>query len=809
MKLRTRLFLWIGIIFFLAFGVSLVFETHSIDKSLLEAEAGLRKQILELNEKRREHMERYLHISLSEDQAEIDALLLHIGRDPAFGATLFLDPKNIKDVAPAHMAFLQKDEKWVNFAQSSRNGELTSLLIPLEFPMGRVHRISINKELSWVFKSDDKALEHPYFGVTLPIINPEKERGSLSLLVDELVETEWGMTLLFHPHDVALFEKEKIIPDGLVRHAANLPALVASLEAGAAYLRPHLEQGEESFKAWIGQELNQKGAKDLLAQEVKMDTITCLGHSGQTLNTRLVQLLQRGDQSVMISSLANLFPSGLFGASPFEPKAPVGMARFDKASSTGDVLFTKEVFFQKKMFNDKQYMESHPSSTSCEGVGSSLAIIAPKELKRVFIGNTLKLESPKNLSLNGLLTLGVDADILLEDLVLSMHQTGILVHDGRVVSAFNEQGEKFTLSGKEFPLTEKMQKSRSGLINWKGQSYYYLHMHPFKDLDLHFYLLEPEKEAFSLVRSIDRESRGVISTVSFNMRVIAVVALILVLALLHNVARRITKPIAVLAKATENVTAGRLDDVELPEAPKGRKDEIGTLCRSFEQMVTGLKEKEKVKGVLNKVVSQEIAQEILKGSIHLGGEEKKVTVFFADIRNFTRISSQLEPAEVIEMLNKCMTKVSHVIDEFGGVIDKYIGDAVMALFGAPLAKEDSALKAIQCGLKVVEVLSEWNTERVQKGLIPIEMGIGIHTGNVLVGNMGAENRLNYTVIGNNVNLASRLCGVAGPMQVLITPKAYEEPHVKENIEVESLPPIELKGYEEKFSPLAVKRKGNA
>jgi class 3 adenylate cyclase len=809
MKLRTRLFLWIGVIFFLAFGLSLVFETRSVDKSLVKAEKGLREQILSLNEERRQHMEKYLHVSLSEDQAEIDALLLHIAGDPAFGATLFLDPKNIKDVAPAHLAFLQKDEKWINFAQSSRNGELTSLLIPLEFPLSGIRRIRINDELSWLFKSNDKGLEQPYLGVTLPVLDPEKTRGSLSLLVDELMVTEWGMTLLFHPSEVALFDKEKVKEEGMVRHAANIPALVKSLEAGALYLKPHFDKGEEAFKAWIHKELEEKGALQILNEKQPAGIVSCLGHSGQPLNTRLVQLLQRGDQALMISALANLFPSGLFGDSPFDSTGPVGIARFNKASSAGDVLFTRDVFFQKKLFEDDQYIQKHPSSHSCEGVGSSLAIIAPKDFHRVFIGNTLELKSPKNPALKGLLTLGVDSDVLVEDLVLSMHQAGVLVHGGRIVSAFDPDGQKISLAKAELPLTKEMQTSTTGIVKWKDQSFYYMHMQPFKDLDLHFYLFEPEKSAFALVRSVTEGSREVISTVSFNMRIIAVVALVLVLFLLHKVAKRITEPIAVLAVATEQVTAGRLDDVKLPDAPKGRKDEIGTLCRSFEEMVTGLKEKEKVKGVLNKVVSQEIAQEIMKGTIHLGGEEKKVTVFFADIRDFTHMSSHLEPAEVIEMLNLCMTKVSHVIDEFGGVIDKYIGDAVMALFGAPIDKGDSALMAIRCGLKIVETLSEWNRERAQAGLPPIEMGIGIHSGNVLVGNMGAENRLNYTVIGNNVNLASRLCGVATPMQVLISPETYAEPHVKENIEVESLPPIELKGYEEKVSLLAVKGKPSA
>jgi len=232
------------------------------------------------------------------------------------------------------------------------------------------------------------------------------------------------------------------------------------------------------------------------------------------------------------------------------------------------------------------------------------------------------------------------------------------------------------------------------------------------------------------------------------------------------------------------------------------------LFDSFGNMIKGLKEKEKVKGILNKVVSPEIAEEISKGQVHLGGEEKKITVLFADIRNFTGMTSGMPPTEVVEMLNTCMTKISHVIDDFGGVIDKYVGDEVMALFGAPLEKEDSTLKAVQSGLKMVEVLQKWNEERERQGLQPVEMGIGIHTGVVLVGNMGAENRLNYTVIGSNVNLAARMCAIADRGEVLISKDTLEEIHVKEHIEVEELPPTELKGFEESVILYRVIREKN-
>lgn len=287
-----------------------------------------------------------------------------------------------------------------------------------------------------------------------------------------------------------------------------------------------------------------------------------------------------------------------------------------------------------------------------------------------------------------------------------------------------------------------------------------------------------------------------------KMRLIDLGAFILVLFFLHMASARITRPISIIAGATEKVAMGQLEDIELPKNSKDK--EIQELCESFEKMIQGLKYKEKMKGVLNKVVSPEIAKEILKGSIHLGGEEKRVTVLFGDIRHFTALSSKMAPHDVIEMLNACMTRVTRVIEEFGGVIDKYVGDEVMALYGAPIDQEESALKAIMSGLKMVQVLNAWNIERQKQGLENIEMGIGIHTGIVLAGNMGAEDRLNYTVIGSGVNLGARLCSIAKGMQILISEHTLQEPGVHAKVEVELLPPVVLKGFEEKVPVYAVK-----
>jgi len=784
MKLRTRLFVWVGVIFLLAFGVSLFFETYLTDKNLHQAEKDLREQILKHNEARRESIEKFLHVSLSEDQAQIDSLLLRISRDPDLGAHLFLDPKNLRLVAPAHSAYLYKNDHWIDFIQTTKEGKLTSLFVPIDFPMKLSHEIPINETSAWVILDEDRQLEHPFIGVKFE--KKSEKKKNLTYLVDELVDIDWGLTIFFSPEALLNFTTKENTP------------FEASVQKAADYLKKTKEK--YGGKDWVQKDIKALRQGGVFTGSPYEEGIYCLKEEGERLNNHIIELLQRSDQATMLSVMASLFPSDAFGNSPFAPMAPKGIARFPSGNPSGHGVLTNEVFFQNKFFDDTGYLNTHPASKQCEGIGSSLAVITPENHERIFVGNSLKMKGKTG---NGYLTVAIDAEKFVEDLVLSSGQSTFLVHEDKVISAFNKDGKK--IPNPQIPFQHQMLKEKSGAFSWKEQQYYFLHMVPFKNLDLHFYIFQPEKKAFALVRSIEKESREVIKSVSFNMRIIALMALGLVLLLLHRVAKRITKPITQLARLTQDVGKGKLEDIELPEVPEGRHDEIATLCASFSQMIKGLQEKEKVKGVLNKVVSPEIAEEIMKGQVHLGGEEKKITVFFADIRNFTHMSLNKAPAEVIEMLNTCMTKIAHVVDDFGGVIDKFVGDEVMALFGAPLEKEDSALKAIQCAQEMIRILKEWNTERVQKGQEPVEMGIGIHTGVVLVGNMGAENRLNYTVIGTNVNLAARMCSAAKGMEILISSDTLKESRVSENIQVEEMPPTELKGFDKSFILYRVKQ----
>ncbi len=221
------------------------------------------------------------------------------------------------------------------------------------------------------------------------------------------------------------------------------------------------------------------------------------------------------------------------------------------------------------------------------------------------------------------------------------------------------------------------------------------------------------------------------------------------------IARGVSRPVLELAHGAHRIAEGDYQHrVNLKQ-----EDELGELAASFNQMSAGLAERDRVRDLLGKVVSPEIAAELLRRGVALGGEEREVTVLFSDLRDFTSMSEALPPQEMLAILNDYFTRMAALVEKHGGVVDKYIGDALMAVFGAPLARAENADCAMHAALEMSEALDDLNRQWQARGLQTIGVGIGINTDIVVAGNMGSKTRLNYTVIGDGVNLASRLEGL--------------------------------------------------
>ncbi len=185
-------------------------------------------------------------------------------------------------------------------------------------------------------------------------------------------------------------------------------------------------------------------------------------------------------------------------------------------------------------------------------------------------------------------------------------------------------------------------------------------------------------------------------------------------------------------------------------------DEVGDLTDSFVKMGIGLGERERIKDAFGKFVNKELADKVLRGDLKLGGELVTAPVFFSDIRDFTSISEKMEPEEVVEFLNEYMTKMVDCVNRTSGVVDKFIGDAIMAIWGTPVSTGNDTESAINCALMMRKTLLEHNEGRGSAKKPRIQIGCGINTGPVIAGQIGSHERMEYTVIGDTVNVASRI-----------------------------------------------------
>jgi adenylate cyclase len=200
-------------------------------------------------------------------------------------------------------------------------------------------------------------------------------------------------------------------------------------------------------------------------------------------------------------------------------------------------------------------------------------------------------------------------------------------------------------------------------------------------------------------------------------------------------------------------------------------------------------------------IAQVIAQQREAG--RLPSEKRPVVVFFSDIRGFTPMSETMSPDEIARLLTEYFTEMVDKVFEHGGTLDKFMGDAIMALWGAPIAHEDDADRAMRCAIAQLGELEKLNAKWKQEGRTEVQIGIAINFGEVFAGNIGSDRRLEYTVIGDAVNTAYRLCGKAGPNEILISEPFYEQ--LKEKPAVETLEPIQVKGKTKKIPVYRVKR----
>ena len=267
--------------------------------------------------------------------------------------------------------------------------------------------------------------------------------------------------------------------------------------------------------------------------------------------------------------------------------------------------------------------------------------------------------------------------------------------------------------------------------------------------------------------------------------------------------RRITQPIDKLVEASRAIGNGEYTF----RFKERRKDELGLLMQAFNEMAEGMLEKSQVKSALSRYVSPGVARQILSNldDVGLSGKRIEGTVLFADITGFTQISEQIGPEELVSMLNRFFTLITCACSINHGIVDKYMGDGVMLVFGAPEPDDDHAFHAISCALLIQKLITRENLQRQEQGLGPVNLSIGINTGTMLAGNMGSCDRMEYTVVGDTVNLASRLCGITNGEQIVISREMYLRDEIRNRVLAGEYQSIRLRGISKPVNTYLVDR----
>ncbi len=307
----------------------------------------------------------------------------------------------------------------------------------------------------------------------------------------------------------------------------------------------------------------------------------------------------------------------------------------------------------------------------------------------------------------------------------------------------------------------------------------------------------------TLVYAALTEDKGSVELFWYGVRIISLVAVIvlfMMITLKSFLERRIISPLEIIASANQrfqnNDSSAR--EVSLPEdVPKeikgidsSRTQMLNTILKISEERLHLVKF---IRDTFGRYLSKKVVDEILESpnGQEIGGQRKTVTIMMSDLRGFTSLSETIDPEDMVRLLNRYLERMSKVIMEYDGMIDEFIGDAILTVFGVPEKHDDDPLRAVACALAMQNALMELNNELIHEGYPALEMGIGINTGSVIVGNIGSEIRTKYGIVGTTVNIASRIESNTIGGQVLIGESTYRL--VKEWVTSYSTQTVMMKG----------------
>ncbi|MBW1877532.1 MAG: HAMP domain-containing protein, partial [Deltaproteobacteria bacterium] len=266
--------------------------------------------------------------------------------------------------------------------------------------------------------------------------------------------------------------------------------------------------------------------------------------------------------------------------------------------------------------------------------------------------------------------------------------------------------------------------------------------------------------------------RAAMSRITAGTGAVTAVFLLFGVLAIWLLARRLSEPIVELTGHADRIRKGDLDVQVLSRS----SDEVGRLATTMAEMVQGLKDRDFIKAAFGRFVTPALAERYAADhdALALGGQIQEVTILMSDLRGFTRLSAQLGPERMVSLLNRYLGRMTEVILAHDGMINEFIGDAILVLFGAPDRADDDVARAVRCAVDMQRAMVGFNRENREMGVPELQMGIGVNTGEVVAGNIGSEHRVKYGVVGDAVNLAARIESLTIGSQVLISAATHAQ-----------------------------------
>lgn len=319
----------------------------------------------------------------------------------------------------------------------------------------------------------------------------------------------------------------------------------------------------------------------------------------------------------------------------------------------------------------------------------------------------------------------------------------------------------------------------------------YLHPVIFQDVRAGYVLITFSRASLDTALN---DSVRAISAATILMIILAVIISFLM-------SRKVSQPINYLMDASKAIDEGCLTY----RISERRNDEIGNLITAFNSMADGLLKKSQVEDTFSRFVSSNIAEQIMNDldNVEIGGKHVNGSVLFADIVGYTDISENLPPQEIAQLLNEYFSYIGEATKLYHGTIDKFMGDCAMVVFGIPQEDSQHGFHAIACAVLIQRLVERLNAIRIDKGLFPVQFRLGINSGEMLAGNMGYNDRMEFTVVGDSVNLASRLCTFAAPGEIVINKDTYIAPDISNQIIAREHKPIQLRSRKHPVSTYIV------